>query len=171
MSDEGETPCESCGERRATWHLTNLVDGEPVQHHLCDECYAEQSGGQPQVQGAFAQLIAAVVPELRDMALRQCPECGLNYLEFRQTFRLGCPHDYEAFDKALEQLLERIHGASSHTGKVPPTAGEEEAMRSRLRSLRKQQRKAIAEENYELAAELRDNIRELEEHGFDAAKG
>jgi protein arginine kinase activator len=152
--------CEECRKERATWHITTIVDGRSVEQHLCEECYLKKEG-----PPAFASLVAAVVPELKEMALRQCPSCGLDYLEFRQNMRLGCPRDYEAFDKPLEQLLERIHGAARHNGKAPPTAGKEGAIRSRVRSLRRQQKKAIAEENYERAADLRDRIRELEKHG------
>ncbi len=161
MADEEEMMCEECRRQRATWHITTFIQGRPVQQHLCDECYQKKEGA-AKAEGAFASLIAAVVPELKDMAERHCPSCGLDYLEFRQTMRLGCPRDYEAFEKPLEELLERIHGAVRHNGKVPPTAGREEAVRSRVRSLRRQQKKAIAEENYELAAELRDRIRRIE---------
>ena len=166
-----ENMCERCGKRRAKWHLTDFVDGKPVQKHFCDECYGEQEGAPSQVNEAFARLIAAVVPELKEMALRECPSCGLNYLEFRHTMRLGCANDYEAFDKPLEQLLQAIHGSARHGGKVPETAGEEEAIRSRVRALRRRQQAAIAEEDYEQAAELRDRIKELEERGLDAAEG
>lgn len=165
--DEEELTCGHCKKQRATWHLTTFVEGRPVQQHLCDDCYQKTEGGGQGGGGAFARLLAAVVPELKEMALRQCPSCGLDYLEFRQTMRLGCPRDYETFDKPVEQLLERIHGAVQHNGKVPPTAGKEQAVRSRVRSLKRQQKKAIAEEKYELAADLRDRIRELEKHGPD----
>lgn len=165
--DEEQPMCEECQKERATWHITTFIQGRPVQQHLCEECYRKAEGASGRADGAFASLIAAMVPELKDMPRRQCLSCGLDYLEFRQSMRLGCPRDYEAFEKPLEELLERIHGAIRHNGKVPPTAGRQEAVRSRVRSLRRQQRKAIAEENYELAAELRDRIKRLEEHGPD----
>ncbi len=167
MSDDDQIMCDECGVRRATWHLTEVVEGRAVQQHLCEQCYLEKEGP-PKAEEQFAQLLSAVVPELKEMALRECPSCGLNYLEFRQSMKLGCPHDYEAFEKPLEQLLERIHGATRHTGKVPASAGEEEAVRGRLRGLRKQLQSAVDEEEYERAAELRDRIREIEEHGLDA---
>lgn len=163
--NEEEMMCGNCQKQRATWHLTTFVEGRPVQKHLCDECYRKTEGTGAAEGGAFARLIAAVVPELKEMALRQCPDCGLDYLEFRQSMRLGCPRDYEAFEKPLTQLLEHIHGSVQHNGKVPPAAGKEEAVHSRVRSLKRQQKKAIAEENYERAADLRDRIKELEQHG------
>jgi protein arginine kinase activator len=169
--EEDEITCQSCRSRPATWHLTDFVGGEAIQQHFCEECYKQRDDALPSETTAFASLIAAMVPELKEMALRQCPQCGLDYLEFRQTLRLGCPNDYEAFDQALERLLERIHGATRHTGKAARLAVAEQDVRARLRSLRKEQKEAIAREDYEQAAQLRDRIREIQEHGLDATEG
>jgi len=166
--DDEKKMCEECGQRPATWHLTDLVGGKPVQHHLCEECYAKKYGvklGQSHV--TLAQLLAALAPELKEMAGTRCPVCGLSYLEFRQSQRLGCPNDYEAFKAPLEKLLEQVHGSTRHCGKVPPRAGKEAALRSEMRLLKKQQERAIAAQDYELAARLRDRIRQIQEqtHG------
>ena len=162
---EHERTCELCGKRRATVHLTELVDGQAVQRHLCRQCYEDKEGVQLPPATVLAQILSVVAPELQEMGARQCPTCGINYLEFRQNLTFGCPDDYRAFGTALEQLLERIHGSTVHCGKVPPEVGDEPAVQSRVRSLRQRQEKAIREEDYELAAELRDRIRELQENG------
>lgn len=168
MSDEEEDEesqprCEQCGQRRATVHLTEFIDGEPVQRHLCEECYAEKEGHSLMTPTAiFAHILAAVAPELKELSTKRCPSCHTSYLEFRQKGLLGCPKDYEVFDKALSQLVEHVHGATKHCGKVPPQAGEQEVIRSRLRSLRRKQERAVSEEDYELAAELRDQIEQME---------
>ena len=163
MSEEEEQfiRCEECREKRATVHLTDLVSGEAVAHHYCQECYAEKEG-QPAAASFFQQLLEALAPELEELEVRNCPACGINYLEFRQSMQLGCPNDYEVFEKPLEQLLERIHGATRHIGKVPAGVGQQTALRTRLRGLKKRQEEAIAREDYELAADLRDRISELE---------
>jgi protein arginine kinase activator len=155
--------CEACGKRRATVHLTEFVDGEPVLRLLCDECYAEREGA-PLVTPAalFQQILSAVAPELKDLAMKECPACGISYLQFRQQGTLGCPQDYEEFSAALTKLMEEIHGATEHCGKVSPEAGEREAIQGRLRSLHRLQERAIQREDYELAAQLRDSIAELE---------
>jgi protein arginine kinase activator len=165
--DPEEILCEECGKNRATVHLTDLVGGRATPHHYCASCYASKqapdgSGGPAQF---LSQILAALAPELKELGARQCPACGINYLEFRQTMRLGCATDYQVFDKPLERLLERIHGSTHHCGKVPAGVGNPAADRSRLRSLHKRLEEAVGEENYELAAELRDHIRELEQDG------
>jgi len=131
VNDE-EPICEECGERPATWHLTEFVDDQPVQHHYCDKCYAEKQGGG-------------------------------NYLEFRQHTRLGCPHDYQVFQPSLEELIQRIHGATEHCGKSPPQAGKRAQVRRQIHALQREQQEAIAAQRYEQAAELRDRIQALKE--------
>ncbi len=158
---EEDRMCEVCGNRRATVHLTDFVEGRPVQHDLCRECFESKEGVSLPPASVLAQLLSAVAPEVREMGTRQCPECGINYLEFRQSLKLGCPADYAVFDKAMGQFIERVQGATSHCGKVRATRDRRSGRRIRVRSLRERQRQAIAEENYELAARLRDRIREL----------
>jgi protein arginine kinase activator len=173
MSDEPEEiMCEECGKNRATVHLTDVVDGRAIPHHFCDECYATKQAPRDRGPAAFlSQILAALAPELKELGARQCPTCGINYLEFRQSMRLGCATDYQVFEKPLERLLERIHGNTHHCGKVPCGSGNEAADRSRLRSLHKRMEQAASEENYELAAELRDHIKELEENGPEEPQG
>jgi len=155
--------CEMCGKRPATIELTEFVDGKPVEKHLCEECYNKQEGVPPlSPSKVINQLIGIVAPELQKLATRQCPECGMNYLEFRQTLNLGCPHDYEVFAPALDELLQRIHGANRHVGKVPVGAAQRGVPGVRLEVLRRELKRAVDAEDYERAAQLRDQIRALE---------
>ncbi len=161
--DEQGYMCEECGEERATVHLTEFVDGKPVQHHYCKDCYNNREGAALMGPAAmFAHILAAVAPELKELSMKQCPECGTSYLEFRQEGLLGCPRDYEVFEEGLTDLLQQIHPGTRHCGKVPPQAGERARIRSDICSLRRRQESAVAEEQYELAARLRDKIEELE---------
>ncbi len=169
MSDEeqhqeGERPlCEECGENRATVHLTEFLDGQPVLRHLCEDCYAQKGGGLGlSPMAAFAHILAAVAPQLRQLSDTECPRCGATYLDFQQRGVLGCPQGYEVFEAGLAQLLEQIHGASQHCGKLPPQADEKARGRCELEGARHRLALAVEQENYELAARLRDRISELE---------
>jgi protein arginine kinase activator len=100
-----------------------------------------------------------------ELARLTCPACGIKYMEFKAEGRLGCPRDYQVFQKALEPLLQRIHRAMRHVGKIPPHATRNAAVQSELMDLRQKLREAIDVEAYEEAARLRDLIREKEGHG------
>ena len=93
----------------------------------------------------------------------ECSFCGLTFDGFRQTGRLGCPHCYETFSGHLPRLLRRIHGSTKHVGKIylppDPTASD---MEKRLEGLRRKLERAVQSEDFERAAEIRDQIRSLE---------
>jgi protein arginine kinase activator len=106
-------------------------------------------------------LIVANVGELAgELAEMVCPDCGIKYMEFRAGGRLGCPLDYWVFSKGLTPLLQRFHGATRHVGKV---ARHRDGAMDRLR-MRTQLREAIAREEYEEAARLRDLLRHKDPH-------
>src|SRR5207245_6688672 len=94
---------------------------------------------------------------------RQCPVCGIKFVEFRNSGRLGCPHDYQEFLEELTPLLENIHGEVKHCGKVPRRQPQNKQAQNELLQLRKQLQQAVTREAYEEAAQLRDRIRQLEE--------
>ena len=155
--------CEECRKKRATVHVTILADTGPVQRHLCDECY-EQEANTPTLSASdiFAQLIGALAPELQKSQNATCPECGMNYLEFRQNLLLGCPKDYEVFDEPLEEFLYDVHGATRHVGRIPMGEAQRMSKESRLEVLNRKLEEAVENENYEDAVDIRDEIARLE---------
>ncbi|MFQ5956940.1 MAG: UvrB/UvrC motif-containing protein [Candidatus Brocadiales bacterium] len=156
--------CESCNKRHATVHLTEISGNEKREQHLCDECahnLNNQLVKMPSPADILTSLINQVAPEIGEMSKTSCPACGMSYLEFRSSGRLGCPMDYMAFKKGLNPLLEKMHGASQHIGKVPSRAGKELVVKNEVLQLRKELDKAVEKEDYEKAARIRDRIFEL----------
>jgi protein arginine kinase activator len=164
---DDETPdslsmiCQRC-DGEASVHLTETIDGRRRELHLCAPCArkagvivpkAPPAGGiDAVVQNLIVAHVGEVVGELADLT---CPDCGMKFMEFRAQGRLGCPNDYGVFASGLLPLVQRAHGATRHVGKV---ARRVVAPRRRLR-LRTQLRAAIAREDYEQAARLRDQLR------------
>jgi protein arginine kinase activator len=132
--------------------------------HLCEECYhkfAYETYQQGTGQKGEAQVEES--DEASQLNQRECPNCGIKFVEFRNSGRLGCPHDYEEFREELTPLLENIHGEIRHVGKTPRRLPQNKQTQSELIQLRKQLQKAVTQEAYEEAARLRDRIRKLEE--------
>lgn len=154
--------CQNCGLHPATVHLTDIINKQKRELHLCEACAREQQllPGGPAPQLNLQALVHLIMgqPAGTDPAGLTCPACGLKYAAFRADGRLGCPDDYDAFRAALEPLLERIHRGTRHTGKAPRAA----ARRAELADLREQLRAAVAAERYEDAALIRDRIRAKE---------
>jgi protein arginine kinase activator len=155
--------CQRCHEEAAV-HLTETVDGHRRELHLCVPCARKAGLALPEsppklgldqvVQGLIVAHVGELVGELAELT---CPDCGVRFMEFRTLGRLGCPTDYQVFARGLLPLLGRSQGATRHVGKSPgrPAVASD---RARLR-LRSEFRSAIALEDYERAASLRDQLR------------
>jgi protein arginine kinase activator len=158
--------CQRCA-KAATLHITEVVSEEQFEElHLCEECankylYEPQQKGAGQKTGSAGQ--AEESDEASALNQRECPLCGIKFVEFRNSGRLGCPHDYQEFREELAPLLENIHGETRHCGKTPRRMPQNRETQSELIQLRKQLQQAVSKEAYEEAARLRDRIRRLEE--------
>jgi protein arginine kinase activator len=158
---ESMLKCQKCA-KPATYHITEILSEDHYEElHLCEECYHKLTvEPQPGVKADGAQEESDEASALNQ---RECPVCGVKFVEFRNTGRLGCPHDYEEFREELTPLLENIHGEVRHCGKVPRRLPQNKQTQSELLQLRKQLHQAVTKEAYEDAARLRDRIRQLEE--------
>lgn len=155
--------CGRCS-KPAVLHITELRHGEVQALHLCETCakdYLSQApAGSPDEPPPGE--ISESEEELDELDQRICPSCGITFKEFRAQGRLGCPHDYIAFEDELLPLLENIHGETEHCGKIPKRAPDSSQQQFRLIKLRSELRSAVDEERYEDAARIRDEIRLVE---------
>src|SRR5579872_5076294 len=156
--------CQKC-TKAAALHITEIVSEDQVEElHLCEEC-AQKYLYEPQKASAAKPAPTGQGEEADEPAVlnRECEVCGIKFVEFRNTGRLGCPHDYQVFREELTPLLENIHGETRHNGKTPRRLPQSKQTQSELIRLRKQLLQAVNKESYEEAARLRDRIRRLEE--------
>jgi protein arginine kinase activator len=145
-------------------HITELLTEEQFEElHLCEDCaqkylYEPPNGKAPSKGG--------LVPhdELEEFGpgKQECSICGIKFVEFRNSGRLGCPHDYVEFRDELLPLLENVHGETRHAGKTPRRLPQVRQSQNELIQVRKQLQQAITREDYEEAARLRDRIRQME---------
>ena len=164
--------CQKCA-KPATYQITDLDSDKPgVYHefHFCDEHARDhleltKEPTEPASMGKLAEgLMKGGVGRESSAADKQsCPLCRITFLDFRNTGRLGCPHDYEVFRDELMPLLENIHEETRHAGKVPKRAPRGSRRQTTLIQLRNDLKRAIAAEDYETAARVRDEIKNLEQ--------
>jgi len=161
--------CDKC-DKPATIHLTDIADGKKTEVHFCEECAMAE--GLVKAALPLHQLLQGLglmpgeggAPGKRSEPPEPvCESCGLSFGEFRQRGLLGCPNDYDAFGESLEALVERAQeGATRHMGKVPHRAGPGQQRQTEILRLRGALRAAVTQEDYERAAALRDQIKQLE---------
>lgn len=169
--------CEKCGKKEATFYYRENVNGVEKSWKLCADCAAqlqksgEISGGSAfgedyltQMQKLFSgdDLFGSLLsPQKERTTGKTCSLCGSSFADLSRMGKVGCPRCYEAFANELIPSIRRIHGRTEHTGHTPRKFQAETEKKQKIAALEQELKKAIAEENYEHAAELRDNLRAL----------
>lgn len=161
--------CENCGERPATVHYTKIINGEKFESHLCEKC-AEHKGenNADSNEFSFDQLLSGLLnfnefakgdEKYNSYNTEKCKNCGLTFSQFKKESKFGCSECYKYFSNNLEAIFRRIHGNSTHSGKVPLRTGEFVQLRKEIGSLKELLKQKIANEQFEEAAKIRDKIK------------
>jgi len=162
--------CQECGERPATLHFTKIVNGDKNEFHICEVCAREKGELIPGTSNGFSihNLISGLLdlPSNGTVAAKppvlHCENCGLTYAQFSKIGRFGCSSCYKFFAERLDPLLKRVHGSTVHVGKIPKRAGGQIKFKRELENLKFELQRLIEREEFEHAAEIRDQIRKLE---------
>ncbi|TCP24132.1 protein arginine kinase activator [Scopulibacillus darangshiensis] len=164
--------CQECHLRPATLHFTKIVNGDKMEYHLCDQC-AKEKGDVMAGSGSFSihHLLSGLLNfeqhvgenHHHNHSVLKCPKCGLTYPEFVEIGKFGCDECYKAFHDKLDPVFRKVHsGNTMHTGKIPKRAGKNMNMKRKVSTLKETLQKLIEDEEFEKAAEIRDEIRALE---------
>lgn len=167
--------CESCKKNEATIHITKIINGVKRETNLCEKCAKEKQGlefngdlfdaGTP---FTFQNILSGIVDYINqanniDKNVEPvCSNCGTTYSEFKKTGLLGCSQCYKNFKQTVMPIINRVQLGYEHTGKIPKKLGKNIIEKKRVVTLKEELQKAIAAEEYEKAAELRDKIKELQ---------
>jgi len=164
--------CERCGQREAVLNYTEIEEGVKRRMWLCEVCAAEEGvhlpGQEPAAEGKglagglevfLGNLVTGAGGEAADAVQPACATCGHTLQKFLDSGLLGCPECYGVFREHLLPVLRRYHRSTTHLGKAPRARGPRAALRLEIARLRNGLDQAVACEDYEEAARLRDRIR------------
>ncbi len=129
--------CERCHKKEASVFYKETINGKTHSLSVCADCANEQNGL------LFGSLFGYTETE------KTCPLCHATFRSFSKDGKVGCPECYRTFSRELESTIRSIHGNVRHIGRQK---------QDELNSLKAQLKTAIEEENFELAATLRDQI-------------
>lgn len=166
--------CQKCGKRTATVHLKQVINGVAHEEYLCSTCANAENGfftADSDVSGS--SLFDALFSGGRHTVntnTTTCPLCGSTARDIQKNGKAGCAKCYDVFRRELKTAAYRIHGGVQHAGRAPGNHREEMERQAKIDELRARQAEAIEEQNFELAAKLRDEIKALTE-ASDGGKG
>jgi protein arginine kinase activator len=157
--------CQNCGKHEATTHVTQVINGKKTELYLCPQCAGQM--GNP-FSSMFSDLFFPNTAGSHSMAETTCPSCGMTLSRLEETGRVGCGQCYSVFSQALLPYIRRVQGTdhqkkpqlpveSKTSVPVKPVAKKPQ---TKLEKLQAELQEAIAKENYEQAAVLRDQIKE-----------
>jgi len=161
--------CNVCKQNEAKVHLTKIVGDKMQKVDLCDECSKEKGVEDPTnfslADTLLGQLLTPEAPAAEPEAAAEpgvkCPTCGYTQADFKKAGRFGCSDCYTTFGEGLGTMLKSMHKGTKHTGKVPAALQQSRAEAQKVKQLQKRLDKAVAEENFEEAAQLRDEIKRM----------
>ncbi|MBO4816122.1 MAG: UvrB/UvrC motif-containing protein [Clostridia bacterium] len=179
--------CDNCKENQATVRYTEIINGEKKEMHLCEECSHKLgidniSFNMPiNFSSFFGGLLddyneEEFMPLLNTVKELKCDNCNLTYDEFINQGKFGCEECYDVFSNKIDSLLKRLHGSSKYVGRkalntksnvnnssVEKAKNDNSKIKddNKLEKLQDDLKKAIAEERYEDAAKIRDEITSL----------
>lgn len=169
--------CQMCGQHPATTHIKTIVNGKLTQAHLCADCAKKQGYGNLFADwgSGFGSLLSGFMGSAAPARqVTRCPGCGASFEDITRSGKIGCAQCYHTFRGQLLPIIQRIHGTAQHKGKVPGSSAlrvndtnnkivavEETPLEEKKRLLKQ----AIETQDFERAAVLRDEIKELEQHG------
>lgn len=181
--------CEKCKMNDATFYYHENVNGREKTFHLCSQCAdeMEKNGEISTVDmdsvfegfdsffgdglfgspwNAMNNLLSGFFgrPERRlGAGEKKCPTCGKTFSEFASNGVAGCADCYAAFADELKPAISGGRGQTAYKGHAPARLKDRIERREQIKSLEEEQKEAIRAENYERAAEIRDQLKTLRE--------
>lgn len=160
--------CQDCGKKEATVSLTQVINDQKVVLNLCQEC-AEKRGFRNPLEGVpfpLAEFLSSMLSQAKTkkpgkVAEEVCSFCGMSFSDFTKTARLGCSNCYLTFKNQLNDLFRKVHNSTQHRGKFPRTIKGVMKPLWEETKLHEELKKAIQEEDFERAAQIRDQIKAL----------
>lgn len=160
--------CEECKVNEASYTISVMVGDEVTTRHLCGDCMAKMNMdlASGNIKSLLSSILSAITGNNTDAPEAEteeivCPRCRTTLSQFTKTGHLGCPRCYEAFHDQLQPMLLQIHGRVQHAGRQPLRTEAAQLKRSRQEELTRQMEQAVALEDFETAAQLRDQLKAL----------
>lgn len=179
--------CQNCKEKQASFHYTQNNNGHITEMHLCKDC-AKKAGlidDSQKIWSPFgfsdeATMLDGLLGGIfsapsKGMVLDTtvCPFCGTRIGEFAHSGKAGCAKCYTTFKSSIFTSIQKLHGNTKHSGKIPKGRHITKTKEEKRAELEALMNKAVASQEYEEAAKYRDKIRELDasdDNGADNAK-
>ena len=156
--------CQKCGKHDATMHITEIINGIKNETYLCKYCgdeYNQNSAFHSIFKNnadSFFDDFWKSPASLNQPGIKACPNCKITIKDIQSLGRLGCSECYSTFRDFLIQSFKNIHGSYTYAGKSPKRSIKFD----KIEQLKQELNHAVENQDFERAAELRDEIKGME---------
>jgi len=166
--------CQECKVKRAEIEVMKKDDKGEEQIKVCKECASKISKKTYNEQLSFGVFLKEILNEKitnkmieHSDGMPTCKHCGTTLLKIREIAEFGCPKCYKSFEPYLDDIFKDLHGGVRHAGKVPKIARKDVAKTRKVHKLKQLISKYVEEENYEMAAQVRDELKKSQKEVKD----
>ena len=173
--------CQKCNKKTASVFISSIINGQEKRVYLCHDCAKDYTLFNFKFPDPFSikgvmdkfktnedtlrdkeENLLAIDKESEQEDIK-CPNCCSTYNEYRETGKLGCSRCYEVFEKQLKPIIKNMYSYEEYIGKSPKKDNNRIYISKEIRILKEDLNKAVDQEEYEKAADIRDKIKELEQ--------
>ena len=160
--------CDKCKSNEANVKYQIIINGNKDSMNLCNDCAGKMGislsfkQNEMEVNDFIASVFGSGLGQHK-VVVKKCEVCGYELASYNKSGLLGCDKCYDSFRKELEPAIRKMHGNINHIGLkegLSDLINKEKELS--LNSIRMELQQAICTENFELAAQLRDKIKEME---------
>lgn len=168
--------CSECNKRPATLHLSQFINGEKTEIHVCEKCAQQKGYIHPHeysyslhdlLSGLFSfgssQIDLQSNGFFEQGKSLECERCHMTFSDFQRVGKFGCAKCYDTFTEKLDSIFRKVHsGNTKHHGKIPKREGALLHKQKELAEYRLHLQELIGQEEFEQAAVIRDKIKQIE---------
>ncbi|MGI6151378.1 MAG: UvrB/UvrC motif-containing protein [Christensenellales bacterium] len=163
--------CDECKRQNAAVHFVSIINGEKRERHICQEC-AKKLGTDSFMTFSWGDVFPTAFAFKNPEASARCMSCGTTLYDITRTGLLGCPACYRNLRSEIMPIIGRVQNRTRHSGRSPmgyeapklskPLEAAPEHPENPLEArLRAALAEAVAAEEYERAAVIRDKLKSL----------
>ncbi|MGE5328723.1 MAG: UvrB/UvrC motif-containing protein [Deltaproteobacteria bacterium] len=161
--------CQQCNQKPANVQITQTINNQKSVIYLCEACASIKQDSLIDYQFDMGNILTSIMENIYGLSQKPvkerilcCSNCGMSFEEFKNNGKFGCANCYTEFESRLIPIFRRLHGSSTHNGKVPSKKNSGKMAEKELLGLKSMLEESIKNEEFEKAAEIRDRIKLLE---------
>ena len=161
--------CQQCNQKSANVQITQTINNQKTVKYLCEACASAKQDSSLDYPFNMGNLLTSIMENIYGISQfpvkeidSLCNNCGMTFEEFIGNGKFGCSNCYTAFRPRLVPIFRRLHGSSTHNGKVPARNNIGKMAKKELLNLKSMLEESIKNEEFEKAAQIRDKIKTLE---------